>query len=168
MSIGAHRADEGQAFFAPDGIEILPFALPGLGHLSFVEGRIPPRAEPYPIHLHGALEQVTYVLAGRITVTTWDTAQGEAATFEATSGDAFVTLPLQTLSFANAGPAVARVLFICAPAYPPDDGDTRLVAAHHAPTAEERAWSRERHRLAGDLFAAIARARSGPPEPPER
>jgi hypothetical protein len=63
---------------------------------------------------------------------------------------------------------VARVLFICAPAYPPDDGDTRLVAAHHAPTAEERAWSRERHRLAGDLFAAIARARSGPPEPPER
>jgi hypothetical protein len=168
MSIGAHRADEGHVFFAPDGIEILPFALPGLGHLSFVEGRIPPRAEPYPIHMHGALEQVTYVLAGHITVTTWDTARGEAATFAATGGDAFVTLPLQTLSFANAGPAVARVLFICAPAYPPDDGDTRLVAAHHAPTAEERAWSRERHRLAGDLFAAIARARSGPPEPPER
>jgi hypothetical protein len=168
VSVGARHADEGYAFFAPDGIAILPFALPGLAHLTFVEGRIPPRPEPYAIHLHGALEQVTYVLAGRITVTTWDTAQGEAATFEATSGDAFVTLPLQTLAFANAGPGVARVLFICAPSYPPDDGDTRLVAAHHAPTMAERAWSRERHRLEGDLFAAIARARSGPPEPPER
>ena len=157
VSDGARHADAGRSFFAPDGIEILPFALPGLGHLSFVEGRIPPRAEPYPIHLHGALEQVTYVLAGRIIVTTWDAAQESAETFEATSGDAFVTLPLQTLSFANAGPAVARVLFICAPAYPPDDGDTRLVAAHHAPTAEEVVWSRERLRIAVDAFAALAR-----------
>jgi hypothetical protein len=164
VSVGAHHADEGQVFFAPDGIAILPFALPGLGHLSFVEGRIPPRAEPYPIHLHGALEQVTYVLAGRITVTTWDATRGEAATFEAAGGDAFLTLPLQTLSFANGGPEVARVLFICAPAYPPDDGDTRLVAAHHAPTSEEIAWSRERHRIASDLFTAIARTRIDTPE----
>jgi mannose-6-phosphate isomerase-like protein (cupin superfamily) len=168
MIVSAHHADEGQAFFAPDGIEILPFALSGLGHLSFVEGRIPPRPEPYPIHLHGALEQVTYVLDGRITVTMWDAEQGAAATFEATGGDAFVTLPLQTLSFANAGAEVARVLFICTPAYPPDDSDTRLVTAHHSPTAEEQAWSRERHRLTSDLFAAIARARSGPPEPSGR
>ena len=76
MSDGARQADEGQSFFAPDGIEIVPFALPGLGHLSFVEGRIPPRTEPYPIHLHGVLEQITYVLAGCITVTTWNAATG--------------------------------------------------------------------------------------------
>jgi mannose-6-phosphate isomerase-like protein (cupin superfamily) len=159
VSVGARHADEGYAFFAPDGIAILPFALPGLAHLTFVEGRIPPRPEPYAIHLHGALEQVTYVLAGRITVTTWDAAQGAATTFEAREGDAFVTLPLQTLAFANVGTETARVLFICAPAYPPDDSDTRLVTAHHAPTTEERAWSRERHRAAIDAFAAIARAR---------
>ncbi|MDQ6602752.1 MAG: cupin domain-containing protein [Chloroflexota bacterium] len=160
---GASRADDGHAFHAPDGITILPFALPGLAHLSFVEGRIPPRPEPYPIHLHGALEQITYVLAGRIAVTTWDADAGNAATFAAIPGDAFVTLPRQTLAFANAGPEEARVLFICAPAYPPDDSDTRLVTAHHAPTVEEIAWSRERHRAALDAFAAIARARTAVP-----
>jgi mannose-6-phosphate isomerase-like protein (cupin superfamily) len=159
VSVAASHADAGSAFAAPDGITILPFALRGLAHLSFVEGRIPPRPEPYPIHLHGALEQVTYVLAGRITVTTWDAAHGTAATFDAAPGDAFLTLPLQTLAFANAGPEEARVLFICAPAYPPDDSDTRLVAAHQAPTAEEIAWSRERHRATLDAFAAIARVR---------
>lgn len=164
MSTGASRADEGRAFHAPDGIEILPFALPGLGHLSFVEGRIPPRPAPYPIHLHGALEQVTYVLAGRITVTTWDAGRGAATTFAVGRGDAFLTLPLQTLAFANAGPEVARVLFVCAPSYPPDDGDTRLVSAHHAPTGEEVAWSRERHRAAIAAFTAIASARAGVPE----
>lgn len=160
MSAGPRRADEGRVFHAPDGIEILPFDFPGIGHLSFVEGRIPPRPEPYPIHLHGALEQVTYVLAGRITVTTWDAGRGAATRFDAQSGDAFLTLPLQTLSFANAGPDTARVLFVCAPAYPTDDGDTRLVDAHHAPTAKEIAWSRERHRVAIDAFAAIVRART--------
>ena len=159
MSVAASHADTGSAFAAPDGIIILPFALPGLAHLSLVEGRIPPRPEPYPIHLHGALEQVTYVLAGRITVTTWDAEHATAATFDAATGDAFLTLPLQTLAFANAGAEAARVLFICAPAYPPDDSDTRLVEAHHAPTAEEIAWSRERRRAALDAFAAIARVR---------
>lgn len=161
---GASHADETRAFHAPDGITILPFALPGQTHLSFVEGRIPARPEPYPIHLHGTLEQVTYVLAGQVTVTTWETARGATTTFTAGAGDAFITLPLQTLAFANAGPQEARVLFICAPAYPPDDSDTRLVRAHHAPTAAEVAWSRERYRAAIDVFAAIARARTGTPE----
>ena len=164
MSSGASHADERRAFHAPDGIAILPFALPGLAHLSFVEGRISPRPEPYPIHLHGALEQVTYVLAGRITVRTWDAETGKLATFLAEAGDAFVTLPLQTLAFANAGQAEARVLFICAPAYPPDDSDTRLVATYHAPTDEEIAWSRERCQIALDAFAAIVRARPHMPD----
>lgn len=168
MSAGASRADERHRFFAPDGIEILPFALPGLAHLSFVEGRIPPRPEPYPIHLHGTLEQITYVLAGAITVTTWDAARDTTATFAANDGDAFVTLPLQTLAFANAGPDVARVLFICAPAYPPDDGDTRLAETHHAPRDADMAWSRERQRAAIDAFAAIVRARIAGAETPAR
>ncbi len=164
MSADASHADETRAFHAPDGITILPFAMPGLAHLSFVEGRIPPRPQPYPIHLHGALEQVTYVLAGRITVTTWDTEEEKQTAFDAIAGDAFVTLPLQTLAFANMGPEEARVLFICAPAYPPDDSDTRLVAAHHAPTTEDVAWSRERHGIALDAFVAIVRARTGMPK----
>jgi hypothetical protein len=159
VSVTASHADAGHAFAAPDGIIILPFALPGLAHLSVVEGRIPPRPEPYPIHLHGALEQVTYVLTGRVAVTTWDAAHGTVATFDAATGDAFLTLPLQTLALANIGPEEARVLFVCAPAYPPDDSDTRLVAAHHAPTAEETAWSHERHRAALDAFTAIAQRR---------
>ncbi len=150
MSADASHADETCAFHAPDGITILPFAMPGLAYLSFVEGRIPPRPEPYPIHLHGALEQVTYVLVGRITVTTWNAERGEPATFAALAGDAFVTLPLQTLAFANTGPEEARVLFICAPPYPPDDSDTRLVPTHRVPTAEEMSWSLGRRQAAGE------------------
>ncbi len=164
MSADACHADETRAFHAPDGITILPFAMPGLAHLSFVEGRIPPRPEPYPIHLHGALEQVTYVLAGRITVITWDAEEENPTAFAAIPGDAFVTLPLQTLAFANAGPEEARVLFICAPAYPPDDSDTRLVPTHRAPTAEEMAWSLGRRHAAINAFAAITRARTGMPQ----
>ncbi len=151
----ASGADMEHSFLAPDGIEILPFALPGLAHLSCVEGRIPPRPEPYPVHMHGALEQVTYVLAGRVTVETWDAAANAVSRFDAGPGEAFVTLPGQTLSYANAGPETARVLFICAPAYPPDDADTRLVDAHRAPTAEDRDWLLARHRAAAGAFASI-------------
>ncbi len=157
MSAAASQADTEHPFHAPDGITILPFTLPGLTHLSFAEGRIPPRPAPYPIHLHGALEQITYVLTGRITVTTWDAEKQGTLTFEASPGDAFLTLPLQTLAFLNAGPEEARVLFLCAPPYPPDDSDTRLVAAHHAPTVEERAWSDERRRAAIVALAAAMR-----------
>lgn len=159
MSGHADHADDARAFLAPDGITIIPFALPGMAHLSFVEGRMPPRPEPYPIHFHGALEQVTYVLKGEIAVSTWDIADGAVATFTARPGDAFVTLPLQTLSFANPGPAEARVLFICAPAYPPDDSDTRLVDAHRTPTETDRVWSQARHATALHAFAAIMEAR---------
>jgi mannose-6-phosphate isomerase-like protein (cupin superfamily) len=158
--VSASHADARHAFLAPDGTTIVPFRLPGLAHLSFVEGRIPPRSEPYPIHLHGALEQITYILAGHVIVTTWDAELGTATSFEATPGDAFVTLPLQTLAFANAGREEARVLFICAPPYPPDDSDTRLAETHHAPTAEEAIWSSERHRAAIAAFVGIARTRA--------
>jgi mannose-6-phosphate isomerase-like protein (cupin superfamily) len=123
-----------------------------------VEGRIPPRPEPYPVHYHGTLEQVTYVLSGEIRVSAWNAERGEVATFVAGPGEAFVTLPLQTLSFANTGRAEARVLFICAPAYPPDDGDTRLVDAHRAPTEADSAWSRERQAKAIDACAATLEA----------
>lgn len=159
MSVAPARADAARAFRAPDGIAILPFDLPGMAHLSFVEGRIPPRPEPYPVHLHGALEQVTYVLAGEIEVTTWDAQRHTVATFIARTGDAFVTLPLQTLAFANHGAVEARVLFVCAPAYPADDRDTRLVEAHRPPNDDERAWSRARHRTTHEAFAAIAATR---------
>jgi hypothetical protein len=59
MSVRAVQADDAHAVLAPDGIAIVPFALPGVAQLSFVEGRIPPRLEPFPIYHHGAIEQVT-------------------------------------------------------------------------------------------------------------
>jgi len=155
----ASHADEAHVFLAPDGIEILPFTLPGIAYLSFVEGRIPPRPESYPVHLHGALEQITYVLAGQVTVETWDDATGQAVRFDADPGDAFLTLPTQTLSYTNTGPETARVLFVCAPAYPSDDADTRLTDDHHAPTAAEREWSLARHKAAVAAFAGIVGTR---------
>jgi mannose-6-phosphate isomerase-like protein (cupin superfamily) len=130
VSIRASRADDAHAVLAPDGITIVPFLLPGMARLSCVEGRIPPRLEPYPVHYHDTLEQVTYVLSGEIRVSVWDAERGDVATFVAKPGEAFVTLPLQTLSFVNEGPVEARVLFICAPAYPTDDSDTHLVPTH--------------------------------------
>jgi mannose-6-phosphate isomerase-like protein (cupin superfamily) len=157
VSIQASRADDAHAVLAPDGITIVPFLLPGVANLSCVEGHIPPRPEPYPVHFHGTLEQVTYVLSGELRVSAWDAERGDVATFVAGPGEAFVTLPLQTLSFANTGREEARVLFICAPAYPSDDGDTRLVDAHRPPTEADRAWSRERQAKAIHAFAAILR-----------
>jgi len=155
----ASHADEGHVFFAPDGIEILPFTLPGIAYLSFVEGRIPPRSESYPVHLHGALEQITYVLAAQVTVETWDEATGQAGRFDAGPGAAFLTLPTQTLSYTNTGPETARVLFVCAPAYAPNNADTRLMDDHHAPTAAEREWSLARHKAAVAAFAGIVGTR---------
>ena len=146
-------------FFAPDGIEILPFTLPGIAYLSFVEGRIPPRTEPYPVHMHGALDQITYLLAGQVTVETWDEATGQTVRFDAGPGDAFLTLPTQTLSYTNTGPETARVLFVCAPAYPSDNADTRLTDDHHTPTAAEREWSLARHKATVAAFAGIVGSR---------
>src|SRR5689334_21890843 len=54
-------------FLAPDGIIIRPIRGVSSALTSVVMGIIPPRDGDYPVHLHHALEQVTFVLSGTVT-----------------------------------------------------------------------------------------------------
>jgi mannose-6-phosphate isomerase-like protein (cupin superfamily) len=121
---------------APDGIPIhlvlcgfhtagQEAALGPMQLMSVAEGRIAPGQ--WGVHAHCSLEQVSYVLEGEVIVRTRDTIGDEVHSVRLTRGQAFVTLPTQTLSFANPGATVARVLFLCAPPYPADDSDTLLA-----------------------------------------
>jgi mannose-6-phosphate isomerase-like protein (cupin superfamily) len=128
---------------APDGIPVRPIPLPAGGLIGLAEGRIPPG--DYGIHFHYSLEQVTYVLAGRLRVRL-GSPQEEVSLGP---GEAVFTEPGRSLSFHNDGPQEATVLFICAPPYPSDDADTGHASAHGAlpPADLQRAVQRQRHAL---------------------
>lgn len=140
---------------APDGIPIhlvlvgsdtaiQGAAMGAMRFLGVAEGRIPPGE--WGVHAHASLEQVTYVLEGEVLVHTRDPSDEESRWVRLTAGQAIVTLPAQTLSFANDGETDARVLFLCAPPYPADDGDTLLVEAAHRPlSADELRRAIARH-----------------------
>lgn len=157
---GPTRALDEVVVVAPDGIAVHPIALPGLVHLTLAEGRLPPGE--FGVHAHRSLEQITYVLAGRLVVTMGDPGapSGSGATTEVVcaAGDAVCTPPVVTLSFRNPGPGVARVLFICAPPYPADDADTALLERHRALTPDElRAVLERQHAVRLALDAQCAR-----------
>jgi mannose-6-phosphate isomerase-like protein (cupin superfamily) len=135
------RASDRPAVSAPDGIPIHPIGLPPSAFVGIVEGRIPPGR--HAIHLHLTLEQITYVVAGHVTAVT-AVPRGAPEQVALSPGDFIVTLPGESLQFVNHDEVDARVLFICAPPYPPDDSDTRLLSAHggaiddHLPAALTR------------------------------
>jgi mannose-6-phosphate isomerase-like protein (cupin superfamily) len=128
MPATVSRSSDDATVTAPDGIAIHTFDLPPGEHAGVAEGRIPPGA--YGIHRHLSLEQFTFVIAGRVTAITGNEEHpdGQAVTLE--PGDLLLTLPGESLQFVNEGSEPARVLFICAPPYPADDSDTRVLAAH--------------------------------------
>jgi mannose-6-phosphate isomerase-like protein (cupin superfamily) len=121
---------------APDGMGIHTFDLPVASYLGVAEGWIP-RGE-FAVHRHLTIEQYTYVISGQLQAVTGDPNRGGTSTIELRAGDLFLTLPGESLQFANRTAVTARVLFICAPPYPADDSDTRVIAAHLAETEEER------------------------------
>jgi mannose-6-phosphate isomerase-like protein (cupin superfamily) len=138
---------------APDGIPIhlvlCDFHTAGqeaaMGTMRFVgvaEGRIPPGE--WGVHAHCSLEQVSYVLEGEVVARTRDTPGGEIHAVTLGAGQALVTLPTQTLSFANLGETAARVLFICAPPYPADHSDTLVL--HREGETEPSVPPEARHR----------------------
>ena len=149
----------GEAFLAPDGITIRP--IPGARSplMSVVVGVIPPRDDDYPIHLHHAVEQVTYVLRGRVTVLSRDPEDAGPTERDLQPGQAVTTLPTVTLAFRNRGPEPAEVLFICVPPYPASDADTELVPEHGALDARGRRRAIERQRRARDYLSAVLQAR---------
>ncbi len=129
------RATDAFAVVAPDGIIVHPIPLPGLLGLTLAEGRLPPGE--FAVHAHRSLEQITYVLAGRLLVTMGDPLGGETVERDCGPGDTIGTPPLVTLSFRNPGPEIARVLYICAPPYPADDADTAALDRHRILTTPE-------------------------------
>lgn len=152
------RAHDSRQVVAPDGIAVHPIALPGLVGLSLAEGRLPPGH--YGVHAHCTIEQVTYVLRGRLRVTM--SRPGERPeSIECVAGDTISTPPLTTLSYENPGPDEARVLFICAPPYPPDNSDTIALDQHrpHRPLTRDeltRAAGRQIS-LGAEMLTGMAR-----------
>ena len=145
-------ATDAFAVVAPDGIAVHPIPLPGLVGLTLAEGRLPPGE--FGVHAHRSLEQITYVLAGRVAVTMGDPATGQATELACGPGDTICTPPLVSLSYRNPGPDPVRVLFICAPPYPVDDADTMTLDRHRPLTAAERATALARVRAVRALLDA--------------
>ena len=139
---------------APDGIAVRPVPLPAGGLIGLAEGRIPPG--DYGIHFHFSLEQVTYVLVGCVRVVMGSPHEE----LELDPGQAVLTEPGRTLSFHNAGPDDAVVLFICAPPYPPDDSDTGRAADHGPLSERERRMAAVRQRNALSAIATPYTART--------
>ena len=119
----------GPPITAPDGIAVHPIGISPCAHLALAEGDIQP-GHTYGIHAHLTLEQVTYVLSGRIRAITHHPERNETREVVAGAGDSVVTLPGQSLQFAAADDAPARVLFITSPPYPDDHSDTVTLDTH--------------------------------------
>jgi len=140
---------------APDGIVVYPIDLTPCAHLALAEGDIQP-GHTYGIHAHRTLEQVTYVLSGRIRVITHDPQSGQTHEVQAAAGESVITLPGHSLQFAADGDALARVLFITSPPYPADHSDTVTLDTHRPLTEAERAGLPERRvKVPPDLPGAI-------------
>lgn len=147
-------------FLAPDGIIIRPIQGVGSPLMSVVMGIIPPRDADYPVHLHHALEQVTYVLKGPVTVLQRGPSDAHAQETVLEQGQAITTPPASTLSFRNPGPDNVDVLFICVPAYPATNADTEVLSGGHRPlTVQELRRSTERMRRAQDYLDSQIEAR---------
>jgi mannose-6-phosphate isomerase-like protein (cupin superfamily) len=147
-------------FLAPDGIIIRPIAGANSALSSVVVGVIPPRDGDYPVHLHYGLEQVTFVISGRVTALQRGTSDAHHAEVDLGPGDAITTPPASTLSFRNSGSEDAEVLFICVPAYPASNADTEVLSGGHRPlTVQELRRSADRLRRAHEYLGAQIEAR---------
>jgi mannose-6-phosphate isomerase-like protein (cupin superfamily) len=145
---------------APDGIVIRPIVGAGSALTSVVVGVIAPRDTDYPVHLHYGLEQVTYILSGRVTALQRGPSDGQPVEVALGPGEAITTPPASTLSFRNEGPDDAEVLFICVPAYPASNADTEVLSGGHRPlTVHELRRSAERLRRAQEYLAAQIESR---------
>ncbi len=130
-AVGAHVGTRtpGPPVTAQDGIVVRPIDVSPCAHLALAEGSLEP-GRIYGVHAHLTLEQVTYVLAGRIRAATYDADLGAVRACTAAAGESVVTPPGHTLQLTAAGGAPARALFITSPPYPPDHSDTVTLDAH--------------------------------------
>ena len=164
MPEASQAARAGPPVTAPDGIVVYPIDLTPCTHLALAEGDIQP-GHTYGIHAHLTLEQVTYVLSGRIRAITHDPQSGETREIQAAAGESVITLPGQSLQFAAAEDTPARVLFITSPPYPADHSDTVTLNAHRPLTEAERTGLAERRQT---VLRQFRRTIDHPPPNTER
>lgn len=119
------RATTTPAVIAPDGIPIHVFADAVSPFAGVAEGRF--GRGVYRMHRHHALDQFTYVLAGTLTIVAGDGETGTPIQLAAGPGDLLLTTAGEVLQFINEEETEARVLFFCAPPYPPDNSDTEVL-----------------------------------------
>lgn len=151
---------EGFLVTAPDGMPVRVLPTDADGYMGAAVGYLAPGAS-YAVHFHYSIEQLSFVIKGVVKVTMQPPGAAEPTTQVVRAGDAVTNPPGATLSFANDGPEPAELLFVCAPPYPADDGDTQLAEAHRALTAEELTRRRERAGWALDHFRAVTDRRLG-------
>lgn len=143
MSTAVKPTQPGSPLTAPDGIVVYPIDITPCAHLALAEGDIQP-GHTYGIHAHLTLEQVTYVLSGRVRAITHDPQSGQTHEIQAVAGESVITLPGHSLQFAAAGDTPARVLFITSPPYPADHSDTVTLDTHRELDKAESARMPER------------------------
>lgn len=148
----------GRLITAADGMPVRPIPLPGAAFMGAAIGYLAPGAS-YAVHYHLALEQLTYVLRGRVSVTTGPTEGSGEATELLEAGSAAINPPGVTLSFSNPFAEPAEVLFVCAPPFPVDGADVALAGVHRRLDEAERARARTRLAWALDHFRAVGEAR---------
>jgi mannose-6-phosphate isomerase-like protein (cupin superfamily) len=114
-------------FTIPDGTDVSPFLnatdvqQPGvpwdaLGELSIAAGRIAPGVHSW-IHVHHVVTQVTYLLAGTLTVRMKDTSATAPYDLRLQAGQAVVTRPGTLFQLRNDGGSVAELLYIVTPSF---------------------------------------------------
>jgi mannose-6-phosphate isomerase-like protein (cupin superfamily) len=87
-----------------------------LGEMSIAAGRIRPGVQS-SIHIHPAVTQVTYLLAGRLTIRMRDAAAAEYYDLALQAGCAVVSQPGTLFQLRNDSDRNAEVLYIVSPSY---------------------------------------------------
>jgi len=115
----------------------------------------------FDVHFHHALEQLSFVVRGRVWVTMQGPADRAPTTRVLGEGEAITNPPGLTLSFANEDEVVpAEVLFVCAPPFPPDGSEVVVTGEHRPLDAVERAVGVERREQALEHFRRVAQGRA--------
>ncbi len=120
----------GPRVVAPDEVPVWPTDLAPAEQMALAKGELEPGAAYRP-HAHRTIEQLTYVLTGRIRVTSFDADEQRARSVVVEAGESVVSLPWETMEFACAGDSPARVLYCDVAAVP--GGSLRHAGAGRAP-----------------------------------
>jgi mannose-6-phosphate isomerase-like protein (cupin superfamily) len=135
-------------FTVPDGTDVSAFlnatdasqddiAWGALGEMSIASGRIDPKVRSW-VHVHPVVTQVTYLVAGTLTVRMKDVSAAEPYDLALQAGQATVAQPWTLFQLRNDSDIPAEVLYIVSPSYvfEVEDGEVRYDDA----TLVARTW----------------------------